>query len=126
MTKPAATNQPALPSAYLPGDSTRDYMTSAMISIFLGWIGIDRFYLGYTRQGVVKLLTFGGFGIWALYDEIMILTGSLYDADGKPLRGYSQNKKTAWMIAAVLWLVNMLMSGFSFGLQLVALLLSSN
>ena len=64
--------------------------------------------------------------MWPLYDEIMNPTGSVDGANGKPLRGYSQNKKTAWMIAAVLWLVNMLMSGFSFGLQLVALLLSSN
>ena len=35
-------------------------------------------------MGVVKLLTMGGFGIWALIDLIMICTGSLRPADGSP------------------------------------------
>jgi hypothetical protein len=117
-------HQPPLPSAYVSGESNRDYMTAAMITVFLGWLGIDRFYLGYTWQGVVKLLTFGGLGIWTLYDEIMILTGDLHDTDSKPLRGYMQNKRTAWMIAGVLWLVNAAMGGFSLGVQLILLLLA--
>ena len=46
--------------------------------------GIDRFYLGYTGLGVVKLLTMGGFGIWALIDFIRIGVDSLRPADGSP------------------------------------------
>lgn len=66
--------------------SERDWTTSLLISFFLGSLGIDRFYLGYTELGVLKLLTLGGCGIWAIVDTVMIATGSLKDAKGLPLR----------------------------------------
>ncbi|MFZ1258474.1 MAG: TM2 domain-containing protein [Candidatus Saccharimonas sp.] len=113
--------QPAPPTP--PASQQRDYMTAAMLSIFLGWLGIDRFYLGYTAHGVVKLLTFGGLGIWALYDQIKILTNDMRDSNDQEVRGYSTSKKTAWGLAAALWLVNMLGNLFSLGLQLVFVLL---
>ena len=56
--------------------------TALLLSFFLGGLGIDRFYLGYTGLGVAKLLTCGGLGIWSLIDFIMICTGSLRPADG--------------------------------------------
>lgn len=62
----------------------KNKLTAILLSIFVGTLGIDRFYLGYTGLGIVKLLTLGGFGIWALIDLIMICTGSLRPADGSP------------------------------------------
>lgn len=59
--------------------------TALIISIFLGELGIDRFYLGYTGLGILKLITVGGFGIWWLVDVIKIATGSLKAADGSEL-----------------------------------------
>ena len=53
-----------------------------VLSILLGELGVDRFYLGYTGLGIVKLITCGGFGIWWLIDLIMIITGKLKPADG--------------------------------------------
>lgn len=46
--------------------------TALILSICLGGWGIDRFFIGDTGLGVGKLLTCGGFGIWAIIDWFMI------------------------------------------------------
>ena len=64
--------------------STKSKQTALIFSIFTGVLGVDRFYLGYTALGVLKLLTVGGAGIWALIDFIRIGVDSLRPADGSP------------------------------------------
>lgn len=56
--------------------------TALILSIFVGGLGVDRFYLGYTGMGVLKLLTGGCFGILWIIDIINIATGKLLPADG--------------------------------------------
>ncbi|MCL2633940.1 MAG: TM2 domain-containing protein [Oscillospiraceae bacterium] len=56
--------------------------TAIILALLLGSLGVDRFYLGYTGLGVVKLLTVGGFGIWSLIDLIMLIMGKYGPADG--------------------------------------------
>lgn len=60
----------------------KDKTTALLLSIFLGCFGVDRFYLGYTGLGILKLITCGGCGIWFWIDLIMIATGKLGPADG--------------------------------------------
>jgi TM2 domain-containing membrane protein YozV len=42
------------------------------LNVFLGTLGIDRFYLGQTMLGIIKLLTLGGAGIWVLIDYFLV------------------------------------------------------
>jgi hypothetical protein len=65
--------------------SSRQYVTTLLLSLFLGGLGVDRFYLGQTGLGIGKLLTLGGCGIWSLIDLIMIAMRNVSDVDGKPL-----------------------------------------
>lgn len=51
----------------------KDPTTSLIVSLLAGSLGIDRFLIGDTGLGVGKLLTCGGFGIWAIIDWFMIM-----------------------------------------------------
>ena len=64
------------------GHGLKSKVVALILSIFLGELGIDRFYLGYIGTGILKLITCGGFGIWWLIDLIMIATGKLKPKDG--------------------------------------------
>ena len=57
-------------------------IAALLLSIFLGELGIDRFYLGYVGTGILNLITAGGFGVWWLIDIILIAAGVLRPANG--------------------------------------------
>lgn len=59
-------------------------MITILLSVFVGQLGIDRFYLGYIPTGILKLVTLGGLGFWWLIDLIRIAMQSLGPADGSP------------------------------------------
>ena len=62
-----------------------DWLTTLLLCIFLGTLGIHRFYTGHIAIGVIQIVTLGGCGIWTLVDLILIITGSFKDGSGKPL-----------------------------------------
>ena len=64
----------------------RDWVVALLLSIFLGSLGVDRFYLGYIGLGVVKLITLGGCGVWWLIDLILIAMNKMTDVDGNALK----------------------------------------
>ena len=62
--------------------SDKSWLAAFLLCLFFGSIGIHRFYLGYTWQGIVQLLTAGGLGIWTLIDFIRIITRDLQPKSG--------------------------------------------
>jgi TM2 domain-containing membrane protein YozV len=62
---------------------SKSQLVALLLCIFVGVLGIHRFYLGYIGIGIIQLLTAGGFGVWTLIDLILIITGSLQPKDGE-------------------------------------------
>jgi TM2 domain-containing membrane protein YozV len=89
----------------------KKWLTAFILSLLFGVVGADRFYLGKSGTAVLKLLTVGGFGIWALIDFIMIATKSIpkveWVQDGK------NDKKTALIIFAVTVVLSAIISSSS-------------
>lgn len=81
--------QPYVQPTVVPG-AKKDRIVAGLLAIFLGWLGIHKFYLGFTAPGVIYLvislvgLIFGGvptlvMAVLAIIEGIMYLTKSNYD-----------------------------------------------
>ncbi|MBA2680771.1 MAG: TM2 domain-containing protein [Ktedonobacteraceae bacterium] len=67
------------------GQEPKDWLTTLLLCIFVGALGVHRFYVGKIGTGVLMLLTGGGCGIWWLIDLILIANGSFKDSNEMPL-----------------------------------------
>jgi len=63
--------------------SQKDWITVLLFCIFLGIIGVHRFYVGKIITGILMILTLGGLGIWWFIDLILIITNQFTDRSGK-------------------------------------------
>jgi len=55
-----------------------NWVITLLMSIFFGYLGVDRFMMGHIGLGLLKLITCGGFGVWWLVDMILIATRHQY------------------------------------------------
>ncbi|MBW3023068.1 TM2 domain-containing protein [Candidatus Woesearchaeota archaeon] len=51
-----------------------NWVLTLVLSIIFGGLGVDRFMMGKIGTGILKLITFGGLGVWWLVDWILIAT----------------------------------------------------
>lgn len=65
--------------------SEKSFVAALLLCLLLGFVGVHRFYVGKIGTGILQLITFGGLGIWALIDLIMIAIGKFTDKNGLPI-----------------------------------------
>jgi TM2 domain-containing membrane protein YozV/YHS domain-containing protein len=69
------------PSNSEPSD--KDFVITLLICVFLGGLGVHRFFVDKIGTGVLMLVTLGGLGLWWIIDIILIVTGSFKDSEGR-------------------------------------------
>ncbi len=68
------------------GVSEKSNTVALLLCLFLGALGVHRFYVGKIGTGILQLVTLGALGIWALIDLIMIALGKFRDKGGNLLQ----------------------------------------
>ncbi|MEC5345311.1 cytochrome c oxidase assembly factor Coa1 family protein [Brenneria populi] len=69
----------------------KNRIIALLLSGFLGMLGADRFYLGKIKTGILKLITFGGFGIWWFWDSALLIVDAFLFSLGKD-NGFVKDK----------------------------------
>jgi TM2 domain-containing membrane protein YozV len=71
--------------------SQKSFVTTLLLCLFLGSIGVHRFYAGKVGTGILQIITLGGLGIWTLIDLIMIILCKFQDKEGNVISYKSEN-----------------------------------
>lgn len=91
-------------------EGDKSFITTLVLSLFLGFVGADRFYLGKTGTALLKMVTFGGWGLWWLVDVVLTISGNQRDSLGFRLDGFEEHKRTVWKITGAVFAAVILVS----------------
>ncbi|MBD3896489.1 TM2 domain-containing protein [Halomonas sp. ML-15] len=61
----------------------KNRLIALTLAMFLGFFGIDRFYLGKWKTGILKGVTFGGLLFWWFIDGALLLLDAFFHSLGK-------------------------------------------
>lgn len=110
MSHPNLAPYPPSPGYGKVQQSSKSFLVTWLLSLLVGIFGADRFYLGKIGTGILKLITFGGFGVWALIDLILVLANKARDKRGLPLEGYDKHKRMALIVTAAVVLLSIIVN----------------
>ncbi|HEY1063884.1 MAG TPA: NINE protein [Candidatus Saccharimonadales bacterium] len=98
------------PSAAAGENLDKSYLVTLLLSYFVGGLGVDRFYLGHTKSAILKLVTFGGLGVWSIIDVLLVAFGKLTAKDDpRPLEGFAKEFHWVKIVAIVIIVFNVLL-----------------
>jgi hypothetical protein len=72
-----------------PEVSKRSRAVAAGLCFFGGLFGLHRFYVDKPKTAIAMIVTFGGFGVWWLYDMVLLVAGEFRDANELPVRRWA-------------------------------------
>ena len=67
-------------------ESEKNGIVCLLLCLFVGYLGIHRFYVGKVGTGILMIITIGGFGLWQLIDLILVVMGKFTDSEGNPVK----------------------------------------
>lgn len=83
----------------------KSFITTILLATFFGILGFDRFYLRKNLSGLIKLVTLGGLGFWAMIDWLTIISNHATTIDNQYLEGYSPKTVKIAVIIFSIWVI---------------------